>query len=158
MTVAGSNIDYAAKLAEIEQDEKFFKFDFFDNQKAITLGNGLIDNSPKPIAVIIELAGLVVFQAVANGSVPNNLDAAKLKLNVAKRWGKSSHWWHFWMRSTGRNVHDFPWLNPNDYMDLGGAFPIFLNDQLVGAVAISGMAPQDDHNLLIAQAKVKGKG
>lgn len=61
------------------------------------------------------------------------------------------------MRSTSRNVHDFPWLDPQKYMDLGGAFPIYLNDQLVGAVAISGMPPQDDHNLLVAQAKAIGK-
>jgi uncharacterized protein (UPF0303 family) len=80
MTVAGSNIDYAAKLAEIEQDEKFFRFDFFDNQKAIKLGNGLIDNSPKPIAVVIELAGLVVFQAVANYRVGWFADGANAAL------------------------------------------------------------------------------
>lgn len=149
----GQDFDYSAKLTEIENDEKPFRFNKFDNDKAITLGNLLLENSPKPIAVVIELAGVVVFQAVSNGSVPNNLEAAKLKLNVAKRWGRSSHWWHFWMRSTSRNVHDFPWLDPQSFMDLGGAFPIYVQDQLIGAVAISGMPPQDDHNLIVEQVK-----
>jgi uncharacterized protein (UPF0303 family) len=152
----GQEFDFKSKLAEIESEEKLFRFNSFDNEKAIKLGTNLILNSPKPISVVVELAGIVVFQAVANGSVPNNLEAAKLKLNVAKRWGKSSHWWHFWMRSTSRNVHDFPWLDPHLYMDLGGSFPIYINDQLIGGVAISGMPPQEDHNLLIEQVKILG--
>jgi uncharacterized protein (UPF0303 family) len=41
-------------------------------------------------------------------------------------------------------------------MDLGGSFPIYINDQLIGAVAISGMPPQEDHNLLIEQVKILG--
>lgn len=81
--------DYAAKLAEIENDEKNFRFSSFDNDKAIQLGSLLIQNSPKPIAVVVELVGTIVYQAVANGSVPNNLEAALLKLNVAKRWGEA---------------------------------------------------------------------
>lgn len=124
-----------------------------DQGTLFRLASALIDASPAPLAVKIVLGRRTVVELSADGTAGDNAHFLNLKLNTVFNTGHSSLWWHYQLRTTGRALKDVLWADPREVIDFGGGFPLFAGAALVGGVAVSGLAHEDDHRLIVETMK-----
>ena len=135
-------------LNQIEFIESQLVFDSFDNNDALTLGTLLTKLASEEfgdIAIIItrESDGLITFQHVMNSKSQKNLDYACMKRKAVIATGHNSLWVLI------KGLVDEPSLLENtEYIPVGGAFPIYVGEELVATVAISGLKDGKDYILL----------
>lgn len=142
-------MDHNAQKATIERDEAVLARLPLDARKLIEVANQLIHQSPAPLTVKIILGQRVVAFLADAGTAGDNAAFLDMKINTVMGCGHSSLWWFHHLRSTGRTLPDVIWADPRQVTDLGGAVPLFLAGQVVGAIAVSGLPHEDDHALIM---------
>ena len=143
-------IDHAARKTALLDDEALFATVPVDGPALLALAIDLLDRAPAPIAVKIEVAGRTIVEIAEDGTAGDNSRFLDLKIATVLGCGHSSLWWHHHLRSTGRTLADVAWADPHRVVDMGGGMPLFAGGRMVGAVAVSGLAHEDDHALLVA--------
>lgn len=102
-----------------------------------------------PCVIDIRHGDTVWFYAAMPGSAPLNEDFARRKRNTAKYFECSSQLVFFQVKG-GLDFIKMAALDPRDYSDSGGSFPIRVtNAGMVGTITVSGMANMEDHELII---------
>ncbi|KAG2232480.1 hypothetical protein INT48_005197, partial [Thamnidium elegans] len=133
------------------QEEKcqFTKFTSID---ALNLGLLLIDNVKpfkKSVVIDITLNGHQLFHYAMNGTSKDNDEWVRRKNNTVNRFGRSSYYVGRYIASQGKNIEEKYFVSEKEYATHGGAFPLKIKDVgVVGTITVSGLAQEDDHNLV----------
>ncbi len=135
------------------EQEAEIQFDFFNNQSAWELGN-LIKTSAEAlgVSVAIEVYAFehVLFCYLMPGTNKDNHEWIKRKRQSVMRFGHSSFYLGQHYASQNRNFETVPYIDPKEYGAHGGSFPIRIkNSGIVGAVTVSGLPQETDHQLAI---------
>ena len=141
-------------LARIALQEQRLRFEAFDAESAWTLAAALREEGVArraPIAVSIETWAMPLAAFALPGATADNFDWARRKINVVRRFQRSSYALGLLLAQSGRTLADLGALPERDYAVHGGAFPIFVHGAgCIGAAAVSGLPQRDDHNMVVA--------
>jgi len=151
-----------ADLARIALQEQRLRFDVFDPETAWKLALVLrADGASRqaPIVAVVETWALRLAAFALPGATDDNFDWVRRKINVVRRFERSSYAIGLQLAAAGETLADLGALPPRDYAVFGGAFPIFVRGAgCIGAVAVSGLPQRDDHKLVTAAlARVLGQ-
>lgn len=138
----------------IEQEEKFV-FSSFDKAEVLKLGLSAIEaakNRNSCVAISIrDLAGIVLFQYMFNGTTASNASWLDRKHRTVCLTGKSTLRLHAELLAEDpKDPLQLWYLEPGKYSIVGGGFPVKLKGSgLVGTFCISGLPHELDHDLAI---------
>lgn len=142
-------------LESLLAEEAGLRLPSFSNEAAWRLGNILVRRARAEdlaIAVGIIRGGQRLFWFAAEGTSPDNDRWLERKLRTALHFGHSSLYIGRRLASLGQSLEEKYALDPAEFSVHGGAFPIVLRGTgLVGAVAVSGLAQEEDH-AMVAEA------
>ncbi|CAO3663362.1 unnamed protein product [Rhizopus stolonifer] len=132
--------------------EQACQFTAFTSQNALDLGLLLIKNAKpfnKPVVIDITLNGHQLFHYAMQGTNKDNDKWVRRKNNVVNRFGHSSYYVGRHLASQGKGLEEKYYVSEKDYATHGGAFPLTIkNVGVIGTITVSGLAQQDDHNLV----------
>lgn len=143
----------ADDIALIQKQEETLVFPAFDEAVAFKIGaaireRALTDNLP--IIVDVRLWDRPLFYAAMPGSNASNPDWARRKINVVKRYLKSTYRLVLEQQRPDRTFKVGEGLDIVDYVLAGGGFPITVNGAgVIGAITVSGLPERDDHGVVV---------
>jgi uncharacterized protein (UPF0303 family) len=150
-------------IETIEKQETSLVFKAFDELAALDLGQRLVAlalSQRAPVVIDIRTPDRTLFHAALPGASPDNDHWARRKSNVTLRFHKASLRVGETNRLRDRGVTPDLGLDPLDYADHGGSFPVRVaGTGVVAAITVSGLKSQEDHDLIVAVLEdLLGKG
>jgi uncharacterized protein (UPF0303 family) len=143
--------DFAAVIAEIEQQEARLQFTRFTHEDALELGLLIVRLAAERslgVTVDITKGDQQVFHVGLAGTTPDNDDWVARKIRTVRRFGVSSYLVGRRHKAAGTDFATATGLPLSLYAAHGGCFPIVIRDAgLVGTVTVSGLPQADDHAL-----------
>ncbi len=146
--------NYVEIMNTIDTQEKMLRIDSFNSEFALDFGNFLVATAKKKKKSmgfsIRKVNGAILFQHMMDGT--NTLNAQnwlRRKAGMALAWEHSSL--YMWAREqeTGQSVQ-YNGLDPNECVQRGGGFPLFLKSgEFVGVVSSTGLAHNEDHQFIV---------
>jgi uncharacterized protein (UPF0303 family) len=140
-------------LESLLAEEASLRLPSFSNETAWRLGNLLVRRSRSEglaVSVAIVRGGQRLFWFAAEGTSPDNDAWLERKMRTVLRFGHSSLYMGRKLDALGLSIQGKYDLDPADYSVSGGAFPLVVRGTgLVGAVAVSGLAQEDDHAMVV---------
>ncbi|HYO59866.1 heme-degrading domain-containing protein [Archangium sp.] len=140
-------------LEQLLAEESELQFDRLSHEDALALGLKLLERARLdrlPVVIDVTLAGLTVLHCALPGSRPDNHDWVRRKKNTVNRFWHSSYYVGRYYASKGMSLSDKPHIDPAEYVDHGGSFPLLLRDTgCIGSITVSGLAQEDDHALVV---------
>jgi uncharacterized protein (UPF0303 family) len=140
-------------IETVKRQEAALVFDRFDEAIAFALGSairerGLAENMP--IIVDIRTFDRPLFYAALPGSNASNPDWARRKINVVKRYLKSTYRLVLEQQRPDRTFKVGEGLDPADYVLAGGGFPVTVKGAgVIGVIAVSGLPEREDHGVVV---------
>lgn len=145
--------DVKALLRQCREDEERYQFSAFSHADAWRLGNILVETCTEydgPLAVEIELNGVVVFRYYPDGTGRYHEQWLKRKRNTVNTLERSSLRFFCELQQSGEDLVKGWLLDPMDYACCGGAFPIRQHGgSVIGVVAVSGLPHLQDNAALM---------
>lgn len=141
------------QIEKLKAEQKTVDFDTFNEDIAWEIGRRIREKAAVahyPISIRIEACDRVLFAASMPGAGPINDAWARRKSNTARRFNKSSYEMAVYTRLKGYDLCSRYGLEPLEYAGSGGAVPIILNGMTIGAITVSGLAENEDHDLVVA--------
>jgi len=144
----------ADDIETTKRQEAALVFDGFNEATAFALGSairerGLAENMP--IIIDIRTFDRPLFYAALPGSNASNPDWARRKINVVRRFLKSTYRMVLEQQRPDRTFKVGEGLDIADYVLAGGGFPITVKGVgVIGAVAVSGLPEREDHGVVVA--------
>ena len=140
-------------LTELLTQEEELQFHYFNNATAWELGN-LIKIAAEKLSVSVSIDVYafeqVVFSYAMPGTSKDQQDWIRRKRNSVMRFGHSSYYQGQYNAAKNRDFEAIPYLDPKEYCAHGGSFPIRIrNCGIIGAVSVSGLPQETDHQLAI---------
>ncbi|WP_257455235.1 heme-degrading domain-containing protein [Archangium lipolyticum] len=140
-------------LEQLLEEEEALQFDHLGHEDALALGLRLLERARRerlPVVVDVTLAGLCVLQCALPGSRPDNHDWVRRKRNMVTRFWHSSYYMGRYYASKGTSLAGKPHLDPAEYADHGGSFPLLLRGTgCIGSITVSGLPQEEDHALVV---------
>ncbi|KAL0085034.1 hypothetical protein J3Q64DRAFT_1745227 [Phycomyces blakesleeanus] len=148
------SLESKALLPGLLEEEAKCQFTRFTSEDALKLGLGIIDiaktNFTRPITIDITLAGNQLFRYAMDGTSPDNSQWIQRKSNTVLRFRHSSFYMGQYCASQGVSFGQKYYVSETEYACHGGSFPLIIkNVGVVGTITVSGLAQQDDHNLVV---------
>ena len=141
-------------LAELLQQESRLQLERFDNDDAYHLGTMLVERARAerlPLTIDLTRVHQQLFHAALPGTTINNDQWVRRKAAVVYRFAHSSLYMGVSCRQRGLTLAQRYGVDTADFAASGGAFPIAVRGVgLVGTVAVSGLAEEEDHRLVVA--------
>ena len=143
----------ADDIALIQKQEEMLVFPAFDEAVAFKIGvairkRALADHLP--IIVDIRLWDRPLFYAAMPGSNASNPDWARRKINVVKRYLKSTYRLVLEQQRPDRTFKIGEGLDIVDYVLAGGGFPVTVKGAgVIGAITVSGLPERQDHGVVV---------
>ena len=107
-----------------------------------------------PLAIAIWFGPQRVFHAALPGSSADNDGWLDRKHRVVERFGHASMLVGEEFRAKGEDFDTQARLDPSEFAAHGGVVPIRLRGSgVIGAVGVSGLPQQDDHDLVVEQLR-----
>lgn len=126
------------------QDEKEVVFTEFTHELGYQIAQRIIEKVQerklKPVGVRILLDDLVIFQYLMDGK--NESNWLKRKEKTVLESGHSSL--HVFFHQDEYNE----WIDDEQYAVCGGGFPLIIDGKVRGAICVSGLKHDEDHELL----------
>lgn len=146
--------DYKALLAEVEQQEEKLVFERFDAEMALEIGLALIEEAKcrnAKICTDISAFGRRLFHFSSTGSAPSNDIWIERKNNTVNYTGHSSLHAHYTLADLGMTIAEKWLLDPSQYAQVGGGFPIRVKGcgGVVGTITVSGFPHEEDHGIIV---------
>nr|WP_314464422.1 heme-binding protein [uncultured Clostridium sp.] len=144
---------YPIGSAEIlAQIEKLFFLKKFDSRDALEVGSRMIRLSKKyqkePFIIIIrEQDELPIFQYAGDSMSQRNINFAMKKRNTVLKTGHCSLWVMAHQQTYGGMGEYFQ--EDTECLPVGGAFPIYVNEDLAATIAVSGLKEGLDHQVIV---------
>lgn len=137
----------------LKKQEELLWFPQFTNEDGWELGNFVRNEIKKrgfDMSVCIQLNhGYTIFQYGTNGTGLSYQKWMHRKIGVVRTLGMSSFQANVFSEDSGMTLGDLS-LNEKDALLRGGAFPIRVKGLgMVGAIAVSGLKPEMDHDFLV---------
>ena len=143
-----------ADLARIALQEQRLRFETFEAETAWALALALREAGlarQAPIVAVVETWAMPLVSFALPGATQDNFDWGRRKINIVRRFQRSSYAVGLQLAAAGRSLADLGALPERDYAVHGGAFPIFVRGAgCIGAVAVSGLPQREDHKLVTA--------
>lgn len=140
-------------LKELLAQEDEIQLAYFNNETAWELGNLLkLAGEKLSAAIAIEVYAFehVLFSYFMPGTNKDNHDWIKRKRQSVMRFGHSSYYQGQYNAAKNRDFEAQPHIDPKEYCAHGGSVPIRIrNSGLVGAVTVSGLPQEIDHQLAV---------
>ena len=136
----------------IERQEALLVFERFTNEDALRVGNAavaLARSRGQAVSVEIVLNGWTVFLHAMCGTRPENNRWMRRKRQMAELRGTSSLLAQKQIEARGPGYPPIMALDPADYSDKGGAFPIRVGGQMIGTLTVSGLTDVEDHQTTV---------
>lgn len=144
----------AEDIARIIRQETELVFPAFDEAVAFNIGSAIRDRALAenlPIVVDIRTFDRPLFYAAMPGSNASNPDWARRKINVVRRYLKSTYRMVLEQNRPDRTFKVGEGLDIADYVLAGGAFPVSVKSAgVIGVIAVSGLPEREDHNVVVA--------
>jgi len=143
----------ADDIETIKRQEATLVFDSFDEATAFSIGaaireRGLAQNMP--IIIDIRTFDRPLFYAALPGSNASNPDWARRKINVVRRFLKSTYRLVLEQQRPDRTFKVGEGLDIADYVLAGGGFPVTVKGVgVLGAIAVSGLPEREDHGVAV---------
>jgi len=142
-----------ALLVELLAQEERLQLTRFEHEDAFRLGMMLVERARADgISLTIQITRVhqVLFQAAMPGTVLDNDHWVRRKTATVYRFGRSSFYMGVSCRARGVTLAERYGVDPTDYAEHGGAFPIRVRGAgMVGVVAVSGLPQAEDHRLVV---------
>lgn len=143
----------------LEAEEAELRFATFTLDDAWALGGRLRTAAAErglPIAIAIWFGPQRVFHAALPGASADNDGWLDRKHRVVERFGRASLLVGESFREKGEDFDTDARLDPREYAAHGGVVPIRLEGGVViGAVGVSGLPQQDDHDLVVEHLRAR---
>lgn len=145
--------NYSLIMEKLTEEENELQFSGFSNDTALKIGNIIIRKGKERkinIAIEIDKGNQVIFHYSFDGTTPDNDDWLKRKINIVKRFHRSSYYVKLKLESKGDTLESKYGLKKEEYAAFAGAFPIIIkNTGVIGVISVSGLKQEDDHNLVV---------
>jgi uncharacterized protein (UPF0303 family) len=143
----------ADDIALIQKQEAALVFPAFDEAIAFQIGSAIRDRALKenlPIIVDIRTFDRPLFYAAMPGSNASNPDWARRKINVVRRFLKSTYRMVLEQQRPDRSFKPGEGLDISDYVLAGGGFPVTVRGAgVIGVIAVSGLPEREDHGVVV---------
>jgi uncharacterized protein (UPF0303 family) len=143
----------AEDIETIKKQEARLVFLDFDEAVAFKIGSAIRDRALKdklPIIVDIRTFDRPLFYAAMPGSNASNPDWARRKINVVKRFLKSTYRLVLEQQRPDRSFKPGEGLDIADYVLAGGGFPVTVKGAgVIGVIAVSGLPEREDHGVVV---------
>ncbi|MBZ9907424.1 heme-degrading domain-containing protein [Mesorhizobium sp. BR115XR7A] len=143
----------ADDIALIKRQEETLVFTAFDEAVAFKIGSAIRDRALRedlPIIVDIRTFDRPLFYAAMPGSNASNPDWARRKINVVKRFLKSTYRLVLEQQRPDRAFKIGEGLDVADYVLAGGGFPVAVKGVgVIGVIAVSGLPEREDHGVVV---------
>jgi len=140
-------------IESIERQESQLVFKSFDELVALEIGRRLVElalSEKAPVVIDIRTPDRTLFHAALPGASPDNDHWARRKSNVTLRMHKASLRVGELNRARGRSLSPEIGLDPLDYADHGGSFPVRVSGTgVVAAITVSGLKSEEDHAMIV---------
>ncbi len=140
-------------IETIERQESLLVFKSFDESVALDVGQRLVDlalSQKARVVIDIRTSDRTLFHAALPGASPDNDHWARRKSNVTLRMHKASLRVGELNRARGRSVSADIGLDPMDYADHGGSFPVRVEGTgVIAAITVSGLKSEEDHAMIV---------
>jgi len=147
-----ADTDLEQELKTVALQEEQLQFERFDAMAAFEIGTrikALAEKRSVAVTIDIQLHGWPLFYFAMPGTTPNNADWIRRKRNTVLRFHKSSCAVGMQLRQQKTTLAERYGVNPGDYVAAGGGFPIRLRGTgCIGAITVSGLSQQEDHELI----------
>lgn len=145
--------DYAAQIAEIEEQQERLQFTRFTHDDALRLGLLIVRLATERslgVTVDITKGDQQVFHVALAGTTADNDDWVARKIRTVRRFEEPSFLVGRRHKLAGTDFAAATGLQLSDFAAHGGSFPIVIRDAgLVGTVTVSGLPQADDHTLVV---------
>ena len=135
----------------MQEDE--LQLHYFNHRTAWELGNLIklaADKLSAAVAIEIYAFEQVLFSYAMQGTAKDHQEWLRRKRQSVLRFGHSSYYQGQYNASKNRDFEAQPHIDPKEYCAHGGSFPIRVkNSGMVGAVTVSGLPQEMDHQLVI---------
>lgn len=152
-TISSSFTDYTKNdLLVLEKQEDALRYESFNNEDALKLGNKIIELQKEydcgiALRIVREEDSLNLFQYVMQDKGARNFDYAEKKHKAILSYGHSSAWAYVAAHLDDKIVG---YVKDADVLPSGGAFPIYTKEgKLVASVLVSGLHEGKDHELIL---------
>ncbi|WP_284985346.1 heme-degrading domain-containing protein [Arthrobacter sp. fls2-241-R2A-172] len=139
------------RLVELLQQEEELVFAAFDNHDAWRLGSLIANHAISSgfgVAIDIRRHNIVLFRCVLPGATSDQEEWIRRKAASVLRFEHSTAL--LGEQFAERNPLGGGWLAPEDYTLAGGSFPLRVRGVgVIGAITVSGLSSDDDHQLVI---------
>ncbi|MER8825025.1 heme-degrading domain-containing protein [Mesorhizobium sp. M0938] len=143
----------ADDIEAIKRQEATLVFPTFDEAVAFKIGSAIRERAlaeNMPIIVDIRTFDRPLFYAAMPGSNASNPDWARRKINVVRRYLKSTYRMVLEQQRPERSFKVGEGLDIADYVLAGGGFPITVKGAgVIGVIAVSGLPEREDHCVVI---------
>lgn len=142
---------------EIYADEKNIEFAAFSSADAWEIGSRLVEwglRHKKILTIRITLNRHVLFQYAFDGTERENDFWVLRKENLVYYTGHSTLATSLYLKSKNQTASERYGLSNSEVVASGGGVPLRLKGTgVVGAVTVSGMSQQEDHDLIMTTLK-----
>ncbi len=144
----------ADDIQTIIRQERELVFPAFDEAVAFAVGSRIRDRALKEgLGIIVDIRtwDRPLFYAAMPGSNASNPDWARRKINVVKRFLKSTYRMVLEQDRPDRTFKPGEGLDIADYVLAGGGFPVTVKGAgVIGCITVSGLPERQDHEVVVA--------
>jgi len=141
-----------ALLPLLEEQNTSISFTRFDYDDAYRLGSAIMARAAVDdlkITVAMSFGQQRVFHAARPGTTADNDEWLAKKFRVVARYNAPSFLISTKYRARGLDFNQATGLPISEYVAAGGAFPLRVNGSIIGAVGVSGLVENLDHDLVV---------
>ena len=150
-TKTENNLIY--QIESIKAQEKELIFSEFTNETAFKLGTAIYNKAKSldvSVTIDIRRGKHILFHYAMEGTSPNNDRWVERKSNTVQFIHKSSFRVGLENIHSGETLASSQYLDPMVYAEHGGSFPLTVKGAgIIGAVTVSGLPQEEDHELVV---------
>ena len=143
----------ADDIGKIAEQERLLVFSAFDEATAFEIGSAIRARGlAEGLGIIVDIRTFdrPLFYAALPGSTASNPDWARRKINVVRRFLKSTYRMVLEQQRPDRTFKPGEGIGIEDYVLAGGGFPITVKGAgVIGAIAVSGLPEREDHAVVV---------
>ena len=140
-------------LQQLLLEEEELQFTNFNEETAWEIGSNLVKHGiigRLPITIDITRGDHQIFHASRPGTSVDNDEWIKRKIRLVYRFGHSSFYIGQLLKSKGKRLEDAYLISESLYAPHGGCFPVIVKGTgVIGTITVSGLAQEDDHQLVV---------